>query len=62
MFVRYQQLWSEKQAEELQRLSELTQLPKTELVRRFFDFCTKENNLNELIPAMSGHLTVGRQQ
>lgn len=53
---RYQQVWTGHQADELERLKQLTGLPKTEIIRRMFDHCVQESVLNQLVPTLSGSL------
>ncbi len=50
---------ADRHSERLRDLSEVTQLSQAELLRRMMDQCFQEKVLNELVPAMSGQLSLG---
>ena len=50
----------ERQHRDFQSLKEQTELSIAELMRRMFDHCLQTNLMNEIVPNMSGRLTVGK--
>lgn len=48
------------QQQSFDRLHGQTGLTKSELMRRMFDYCLQEFVINQLVPTMSGSLTVAK--
>lgn len=47
-----------RQAEGLRSLAHQTELSSSELLRRMVDYCLKGNVLNELVPQLSGNISL----
>lgn len=56
----YNQRMPERQIDALRALREQTGLSVSELIRRMFDYCIRDHVFNEIVPAMSGQVSVGR--
>ncbi len=59
---RFNQYMPERQIEQFRALAQQTEIPVSELMRRMFDHCFREEVLNTIVPALSGRLEVQFQR
>ena len=59
--VRFDLYVTSQQREEIRIRSEQTGLTAAELLRRMMDYCSQETVMNQLVPNMSGYLSIGRK-
>jgi truncated hemoglobin YjbI len=50
----------DRQMEMFRDISKQSELNVSELMRRFYDFCLQQHNLNQILPSMSGTIKVGK--
>jgi len=57
---RYNQYMETYQIDKFESLRNQTGISVSELMRRMFDLCLTDNVVNQIIPCMSGQISVGR--